>query len=118
MLVHPRIAPRWSQDCFPARLAVLYIVHEPRWIAAVFALLRPFLRSDTLSQKLVLVGSDYARLCDHLPSDAVPEALAAGGPNDKAWPALVEAWLAEEAAAAAPIDPMAYFAAAPLAASP
>ena len=33
---------------------------------AYVALLRPFLRSDTLSQKIVLIGSDYARLCDHL----------------------------------------------------
>ena len=96
------------QDCFPARLAVLYIVHEPRWISAVFALLRPFLRADTLSQKIVLVGSKYSRLCEHFPSDAVPEALAAGDPNNEAWRALIEAWIAEEDTTA-PVDPMAYF---------
>ena len=45
----------------------------------------------------------------------MPAALAAGGPKDQAWRALVDTWLAEEDAASAPIDPLAYFKAAPLA---
>jgi hypothetical protein len=64
---------------------------------------------------LTPAGSNYARLCEYLPSSAVPAALAAGGPKDQAWRALVDTWLAEEDAASAPIDPLAYFKAAPLA---
>ena len=86
------------QDCFPARVAVLYVLHEPRFLKSVFTLLRPFLKADSLSTKFVLVGSEYSRLYEHLPCEAVPEAILAGGPADDAWCALVDSWMAEEAA--------------------
>lgn len=89
--------------------AILYILHEPRFLSAVFALLKPFLKNDALSQKIVLVGSNYARLREHLPSAAVPAILEAGGPSDVVWRTLVEQWLAEEEQAAAPPEPHVYF---------
>jgi hypothetical protein len=85
------------QDCFPARVAVLYVLHEPRFLKSVFTLLRPFLKADSLSTKFVLVGSEYSRLYEHLPCEAVPEAILAGRPADDAWCALVDSWVAEEA---------------------
>jgi hypothetical protein len=86
------------QDCFPARVAVLYVLHEPRFLKSVFTLLRPFLKADSLSTKFVLVGSEHSRLYEHLPCEAVPEAILAGRPADDAWCALVDSWVAEEAA--------------------
>ena len=32
-----------AQDCFPARLCAIYVVHEPRWLLLLVQLLRPLL---------------------------------------------------------------------------
>ena len=85
------------QDCFPARLAVIYVLHEPWWLPSLVLLLRPLLRKDTLSQKFVLCGARYGEfLHEELPPDHLPHGWA-GGTRDMDWQAQVEAWAAEEA---------------------
>lgn len=31
------------QDCFPARLTAVYVVHQPRWLSVLLRLIKPFL---------------------------------------------------------------------------
>jgi len=40
------------QDCFPARLAVIYILHQPIWLSALVAMLGPLVNKDSLKQKV------------------------------------------------------------------
>lgn len=97
------------QDCFPARLSVIYVLHEPRWLNMLVRLLRPLLRKPTLQQKFRLCGSDYAQLHEQLPAHALPAQLACGGSLAFDWGAQLDAWQAEEALAApvaAAFDPM------------
>ena len=66
-------------SAFPARLAVIYVLHQPAFIGSVVRLLSPFLRQDSLQQKFVLLGSDYAKLHEHLPSERLPADLQGYG---------------------------------------
>ena len=59
------------QDCFPARLAVVYVLHPPTWLRRLMTILRPLLRRDTLQQKFVLLPS-VSELHEHLPQAALP----------------------------------------------
>ena len=83
------------QDCFPARLAVIYILHEPWWLPSLVRVLRPLLRADTLSQKFVLCGARYGeRLHGELAAECIPRGWA-GGTREVEWEAQVDAWVAE-----------------------
>ena len=93
------------QDCYPARLQVIYILHQPGWLKALVTLLRPFLDRPSLQQKFVLLGADYARLHTHIPASALPERLAVGGTlsgDAFDWEAQVEQWISEEASRVKP----------------
>ena len=77
------------QDCFPARLSVIYILHQPRWIMVLLAVLRPLLRKQTLQQKFVMLGSDYSALHEHIPAASLPFQLDAEGRLAFEWDATV-----------------------------
>ena len=34
------------QECFPARLSTIYVLHEPRWLLLLVRLLRPLLSQE------------------------------------------------------------------------
>lgn len=101
---------RWSdlrrgvsmlQDSIPAKLECIYIVHQPRWIVYLVTLLRPLLRRQTLQQKFVLLGDDYARLHEYFEDGAaaLPVQLDVGGTLqgfEEAWKHQVAEWAAEE----------------------
>ena len=93
---------RMLQDCVPAKLECIYIVHQPRWIVYLVSLLRPFLRRQDLQQKFVLLGEDYERLHELLGGrGALPAQLEVGGTLEgfeSQWAAQVAAWVAEETA--------------------
>lgn len=110
------------QDCFPARLSVIYVLHAPRWFGVVLAILRPLLlRRKNLEQKIMLLGDDYAQLQAHIPeAAALSSALTTPDetPSEECladWHAQVDRWIEEEktwAAASAvgarePFDPRA-----------
>lgn len=85
------------QDCCPARLVAVYVVHQPAWLGALVALLKPFLARGSLEGKLHLLGSDLDALRTHAPR--LPETLGLGGTAAAFdWQAVVDGWAAEEAA--------------------
>ena len=89
------------QDCVPAHLQVIYVLHQPGWLRALVALLRPLLHRPTLKQKFILLGGEYDRLHAHIPAASLPERVEAGGTlSEEAfnWDAQVDAWVAEESA--------------------
>ena len=87
------------QDCFPAKLATIYVVHQPWWIVSLVAILRPFLRSSSLQQKFKLFGADYASLHEHIPASTLPASLNVGGTLEEFdWAGAVDGWVAEETA--------------------
>ena len=94
---------RMLQDCFPLRLAVIYVLHPPSWISAVLSLLAPFLKRDSFQQKLFLLssvaGDEPTSLHAHIPPTALPAGVADWeGSLPLDWDATVDAWMAEEAA--------------------
>ena len=85
------------QDCFPARLGVIYVLHPPTWLRNVVALLRPFLRSDSLQQKFVLCA-DAEALHEHVPAAMLPAGVEKwDGTASFDWDGLVDGWIAQEA---------------------
>ena len=94
------------QDGFPARLALIYVLHPPPWLHAVVRLLKPWLRRDSLRQKFVLLRS-AAELHAFVPPAALPAGVDGWGgvACADAWRATVDGWLAEEAGDAA-FDPI------------
>ena len=89
------------QDCFPAKLEVIYVLHPPGWLQAVVALLRPFLRSDSLKQKFVLCANTAA-LHAHIPPHVLPAAGGEwGGTAHLDWDGQVNEWIGEESRAGA-----------------
>lgn len=81
------------QDSAPAHLNVIYLLHPPKWLARLLAMLRPLLRKDSLKQKFVLLERVEA-LFEHIPAASLPEQL--GGTLQYDWPAQLEAWEREE----------------------
>lgn len=91
------------QDCFPARLAVLYVLHPPASLLRLVALLRPLLKRDSLRQKIVLL-EDVDALNAHIPGLAGTVEHAQRG-GEGAWDETVDAWIAEEARVVDAFDP-------------
>ncbi len=92
------------QDAFPARLSVVYVVHQPRWLSLLFALIRPFLSADSLEKKFHLFGDDLDGLHAHLPAERIPQQLQLGGTATLDWSAQLGAWATEEGAAFEPLS--------------
>jgi len=84
------------QDCFPSRLSVIYILHEPRWLGTLVRIIRPLLSNDSLQQKFVLMGSDYSKLYEHIPPEQLPTTMDVGGKLDVKWDEQVNEWVEEE----------------------
>lgn len=95
------------QDCFPARLAVIYVLHQPALLSAIVALFMPFVNKESLGQKFILCGSNYETLHEHVPKDQLPKTF--GGTADCKWDGTVDKWIAEEAAAGDSVDLVKYF---------
>ena len=85
-------------DCFPARLACIYVLHEPRWLESILGILRPLMRTESLRDKLILCGAAQfaAKLHAHVAEHCCPP--WAGGSLQLDWPGQVDAWEREEAA--------------------
>ena len=117
------------QESFPARLAVIYVLHPPRWLSRLVTVLRPLLRRDSLQQKFVLLR-DVAALHALIPRDRLPAGIDAALARDDAphsaasqhashehdwggtappheWDALIDGWIAEEAELGDLFDPAA-----------
>ena len=85
------------QDCLPAKLAAIYILHQPKWLNVLIALLTPLVRMpDILTSKFFLCGNDYAALHTHIPAAALPTQLQVGGTLEYDWDAVVDLWLSQE----------------------
>lgn len=84
------------QECFPARLCAIYVLHEPRWLLLLVKLLRPLLSQDSMQQKFMLCGTGEG-LWPHLPPEHLPASLGLGGTLDLDWEAQLRSWEAEEA---------------------
>mmetsp|Transcript_26897 Transcript_26897/g.44665 ORF Transcript_26897/g.44665 Transcript_26897/m.44665 type:complete len:321 (+) Transcript_26897:162-1124(+) len=95
------------QDCFPARLAAIYVLHPPAWLSVIITMLRPLVNEKSLDQKFLVVGSDYSALHECMPKAHLPKDLQAGGTLDFDWSAIVDGWIADEAAA--PCDVRSFF---------
>jgi hypothetical protein len=84
------------QDCFPARLCVIYVLNEPRWLLLLVQLLRPLLSRDSMEQKFRLCGKGEG-LRPHIPAAQLPSSLGLGGTLEFDWEAQLQRWEAEEA---------------------
>tara|TARA_B110001452_G_scaffold201536_1_gene171620 strand:- start:741 stop:1811 length:1071 start_codon:yes stop_codon:yes gene_type:complete len=86
------------QDCFPGKLAVIYTLHEPRWLLLVVQLLRPLLSRESMQKKFLLCGTGGARLHAHVPAATLPASLVGlGGTLELDWDAQLRQWEEEEA---------------------
>lgn len=86
------------QDCFPGKLAVIYTLHEPRWLLFVVQLLRPLLSRESMQKKFLLCGAGGERLHAHVPAATLPKSLVGlGGSLEFAWDAQLRQWEEEEA---------------------
>jgi hypothetical protein len=84
------------QECFPARLCTIYVLHEPRWLLLLVRLLRPLLSQESMQQKFKLCGAGEG-LWPHLPPEHLPASLDLGGHLELDWEAQLRSWEAEEA---------------------
>lgn len=84
------------QDCCPARLSLIYILHPPSFLVGLVNMLRPLLGRETLQQKFVLCA-DQAALHEHIPPSRIPAGGPWGGTAPADWGATVDRWVAAEA---------------------
>merc|ERR1719231_1321495 len=85
------------QDCFPARLSVIYVVNEPRWLLLLVALLRPLLSRESMQKKWQLCGDGAKLLAHHIPAASMPTSLGLGGTLELDLDAQLRRWERDEA---------------------